>query len=652
MTRLTWSGTGERFYEAGVDRGVLYVDEAGVPWNGLTAVNQTSSGGEPTPYYLDGYKYRNLSSEEEFEASIGAYSYPDEFKPCIGVGTIVPGFYMGQQPKVDFGFSYRTLIGNDVDGIDNGYKIHIVYNALADSEDSSYGTLTDQTDPLNFTWNVATKPPRISGYKSSSHFIIDSRLVDPDALTRIEDILYGTVSVDSRLPSSLELIYLMAFSYYRTNLAVNPNLSYSPSTSTLPVSRTNYATNPYFKTLGSANTNGSTGTWSDMTTGGPAGVSAGKWRKYTMTVINSTSPISLSCDLPTISKRVAALPGEIWTASFYAYADLGTSGRTARIDYAFYNSSNVIIGSVTAGSTTTVVNLSWVRASATITAPANTAYIGITASISGSSGTVGNGILGFTECLIEKEETLYDALSGTYSADTRLTAAFSGSADASTTIGLAAGLFLSDVVADTAGKMGSATTLMAGSSSTVRRTRDSSVAHEGTYAGVIVPTGTSNSSYVDIYGTTALTTPYLLPGRTYRMSAWLRRKGVMRAYKALATNSQHSRLIGYYQTPGQPASTFTTNLGTQGPNSNAESQSTLTMAIPSNSLGGLLRVVNGSPNPSDPLWFDCVIIEDVTASVPSDSEFFDGNTVDTTLARYEWTGTADQSTSTKGIYFV
>lgn len=206
MPRLDWDASGARFYEAGIDRGVLYVEgQPGVVWNGLTSVNETPSGGDPRPYYIDGVKYLNLSAPEEFEATITAFTYPVEFEVCDGSAQPRQGLFLTHQRRKSFGFSYRSMIGTDQsDGY--GYKLHIVYNALASPTDREHKTLKDQNDPDDFSWKITTKPPAMAEYKRTGHIVIDSRMTDPTILSAIEDILYGTDGDSARIPTFEELI--------------------------------------------------------------------------------------------------------------------------------------------------------------------------------------------------------------------------------------------------------------------------------------------------------------------------------------------------------------------------------------------------------------------------------------------------------------
>lgn len=209
MSRLTWGAIDERFYETGVDCGVLYVGtDAGVAWNGLVSVSESTSGGEAKPAYIDGYKFRNTASSEEFEATIEAYSAPKEFRVCDGTMSIQNGLFATQQPRRTFSFSYRTRIGNAVDGADHAYKIHLVYNALAAPAERSNKTIGDSAEAATLSWSLTTLPPQITGYKPTAHFVIDSREVPSALMASIEDILYGTDAASARIPSATELIAL------------------------------------------------------------------------------------------------------------------------------------------------------------------------------------------------------------------------------------------------------------------------------------------------------------------------------------------------------------------------------------------------------------------------------------------------------------
>jgi hypothetical protein len=207
MARLSWMNTGSRFFETGVGRGVLYVaGQPGVAWTGLTSVDENPSGGDPTPYYLDGVKYLNIPASEEFEATISAYTYPREFGVCDGSVGMRSGLFATAQPRKPFGFSYKTRIGNDIEKADYAYKIHIVYNAIATPSNKSYKSLGGSIDTVDFKWDITTTPPKLDGYKNTAHIVIDTRYVNPATIAAVEDVLYGTELTSSRLPDVDELL--------------------------------------------------------------------------------------------------------------------------------------------------------------------------------------------------------------------------------------------------------------------------------------------------------------------------------------------------------------------------------------------------------------------------------------------------------------
>lgn len=215
MSKLVWDQTGERFYETGVKQGVLYVQEKGaypkgVAWNGLTAVTESPSGAEATALYADDIKYLNLMSNEEFGATIEAYTYPVEFGQCDGSADLTPGVSIGQQARKTFGLCYRTTIGNDVDGNDYGYKLHIIYGALAAPSEKAYATINDSPEAITFSWEVSTTPVNVTGHKPTASLTIDSTKVDSEKLAALEAVLYGSEDAEARLPLPDEIATLMA----------------------------------------------------------------------------------------------------------------------------------------------------------------------------------------------------------------------------------------------------------------------------------------------------------------------------------------------------------------------------------------------------------------------------------------------------------
>lgn len=215
MSKLVWDATGARKYETGVRNGVLYVMgeggtyPKGVAWNGLTAVTESPSGAEATALYADDTKYLNLISAEEFGATIEAYTYPDEFAECDGSATLAAGVTIGQQPRKTFGMSYRTVYGNDVDNESYGYKLHLIYGAVAAPSEKPYATINDSPEAITFSWEVKTTPVNVTGHKPTASLTIDSTKVDKAKLTKIEEILYGKDEVEARLPLPDEIIQIL-----------------------------------------------------------------------------------------------------------------------------------------------------------------------------------------------------------------------------------------------------------------------------------------------------------------------------------------------------------------------------------------------------------------------------------------------------------
>jgi hypothetical protein len=220
MAVLTWDGTGDRTYETGVDRGVLYIPNNsgvyndGVAWNGLVTVTETPSGAEANAQYADNTKYLNLYSTEEFGATIEAYTYPDEFAAFDGLGVPTDGVTVGQQARGSFGLSYRTRIGNDVEGDEYGYKLHMVYGCTASPSEKAYTTINDSPEAITFSWELMTLPVAVTGMKSTSLITVDSTKVDPESLAELEQFLYGTAGTDPSLPLPDSVISLFAGTVY------------------------------------------------------------------------------------------------------------------------------------------------------------------------------------------------------------------------------------------------------------------------------------------------------------------------------------------------------------------------------------------------------------------------------------------------------
>lgn len=215
MAKLVWDKSEERLYETGVDHGVLYLRDAdgtypkGVVWNGLTSVNENPSGAEETPLWADNIKYVSLRSAEEFGATIEAFTYPDEFAACDGSVELAKGVLIGQQSRKTFGLAYRTVVGNEVEMNEHGYKLHLIYGATASPSQKNYATINDSPEAITFSWEITTVMTEVgNNFKPTASIVIDSTKVDPSKLNALEGILYGTESEEPRLPLPSEVYAL------------------------------------------------------------------------------------------------------------------------------------------------------------------------------------------------------------------------------------------------------------------------------------------------------------------------------------------------------------------------------------------------------------------------------------------------------------
>ena len=216
MSKIVWDQTGERYYETGVKNGVLYVYDAknkkygtGVAWNGLTAVTESPSGAEASPLYADDIKYLNLMSNEEFGGTIEAYTYPDEFRACNGEAELTAGVVIGAQTRKTFGLCYRTTLGNDTEGNDYGYKLHLVYGALAAASERAYATINDSPEAITFSWEFSTTPVAVTGHKPTACVTIDSTKVAAEKMALLEAKLYGSESDEPSLPLPDEILTIL-----------------------------------------------------------------------------------------------------------------------------------------------------------------------------------------------------------------------------------------------------------------------------------------------------------------------------------------------------------------------------------------------------------------------------------------------------------
>jgi len=240
MPALEWDLVGERFYETGIDHGVLYIPDVsgvyatGVAWNGLTSVSETPSGAEPNAQYADNIKYLNLISVEEFGATVEAFTYPDEFAQFDGLSVPSPGVFIGQQPRKTFGLSYRTRVGNDLEGDAYGYKLHLVYGCIASPSEKAYNTINDSPEAIAFSWEISTTPVPVTGLKPTSLLVVDASTVDSGALTSLEDALYGNAGGEAHLPLPDEVIAMFGAPALATGAQAGTPGTWTPSGSGVP----------------------------------------------------------------------------------------------------------------------------------------------------------------------------------------------------------------------------------------------------------------------------------------------------------------------------------------------------------------------------------------------------------------------------------
>ena len=240
MTRVAWDQVGERVYETGVDHGVLFIPNAGgvynngFAWNGLTAVTEKPSGADATPMYADNIKYLNLIAAEQFGATVEAFTYPSEFAQCDGTASPTPGVDVHQQSRKPFGLAYRTQVGNDLVATDFGYKLHLVYNAIATPTEKKYATVNDKPDAIAFSWDVSTTPVDVPGFKPTSIVTINSTKVDAGGLTALENVLYGSAGVEPRLPTPTEVIAFFSGAVVVTAQPLAPTYTLGTHTIVIP----------------------------------------------------------------------------------------------------------------------------------------------------------------------------------------------------------------------------------------------------------------------------------------------------------------------------------------------------------------------------------------------------------------------------------
>ena len=640
MTKLAWGATGTRTYEAGVDRGVLYINGIdGVPWNGLTSVKENPSGGAPTPYYLDGVKYLNISSTEEFIADLEAYSSPDEFANCDGSSSIYSGLIVTQQPRKQFGLSYRTLIGNDTNGQSHGYKIHIVYNALAGPSSKDNTTLSDSSTPSKLTWNLTTTPPAYSTYKPTAHMIIDSTKTDPDLLAVLEGYLYGADGIAPRLPTpsqlvsqfgtwnpmaldaSLNFIGVKSNSVSTiTNLATNPSFE-SVATGTTVV-RTNLATNSSFEgaTAGINYWPGVSGLAvpSSSITGGLFG--SGHYR-LTWTTASTISGGFLSAHGATIK------PNLVYTLSGWVRPSID---QTMSLYGNFYNGS-IDTANISRGNTLTLLANVWTRVWVTATSGLNDNAMDV--NFYGDLPFPVGATMDLDGLLIEQTDQLRPYFDGSTPDALGFDYGWTGVANASTSTAKAAvvpvitnlatnpsfesvvpgtALVRTNLCVNPGAEVDVVGWIQKGSAPTITRSTEKS--HIGVSSVKIVSTAGSGSGVgIDVSG--------LVVGAQYVMSGYV-----------LVPNGQSSTVVSTVASIGYGTSSTKNGLWEQ-------ISMLFTATLGTHNVG--FDFLTGF-SAGNYFYIDSVLIEQTDQLRP----YFDGSTPDALGFDYGWTGVANASTST------
>jgi hypothetical protein len=240
MTRLTWDNIGEKIFEAGVEQGVLYKQNAqgvyntGFAWNGLSAVNESPSGAEANKQYANNKVYANITSAEEFSGSLEAFTYPAAFAECDGYAELTPGVSIGQQRRVPFGLSYKTKIGNDLAELDFGYKLHLIYGAKAAPSERNYTTINESPEAMALSWELTTEPVAVAGKRPTATLVIDSTKVSAAKLADLENVLYGTAGTDPRLPLPDEVATIIGTNLVVTALPTAPAYNNTTKVLTIP----------------------------------------------------------------------------------------------------------------------------------------------------------------------------------------------------------------------------------------------------------------------------------------------------------------------------------------------------------------------------------------------------------------------------------
>lgn len=627
MPKLVWNAIGERRFEVGVDRGVLYPRaRPGVPWNGLVAVSQNVSGGETQPYWADGKKFAQYSDMEEYESTIEAYTYPPEFEELDGTYATGKGLAFGLQPRREFGLSYRTLIGNDVNGTDHGYIIHLVYNCLAAPSDKEYETIEDEVEAVTFSWDITTRNEPYIGGQDTAHVMIDSTKTHPGLLSIVEAIIYGAGGVTPRLPlpnelhslfnswvstgvpEKFNLIGLMDNTRQTlTNLYMNPSFERAVTTADI---YKNLWTNPSFETLGGADREIRRNRYLRPNMDSLVGLSAVNGAIISMDAgkVLVSAPVNAFADsgIALVSNCPAVNAGETLTYSFDVTGVVEDEWRVSIQGTPLASNYNGPLVRVGVGETK--------RISATVTfANAGNPAVYVlrrTASIA-STAYVGKPLVERGSLLSTVPSPFF---SGAVSPDSDLVPSWTGTANASESI--LTGKQVIDVGSVSA--YSSASWSLPGGSRSIH----------------VSGRWDSNDSYASIGGDAGGLRLGMEAGKTYTVLATARMTEPMTGQinGRARTVTLHTRAGGAHVPSSSP----------QTPNIAGVHQIRWTFTIPANSVEAFLRLYNGAYAGEGEIWWDNVLLIEGDYKGP----YFDGSTLPMVRRNLSVSPAANRFTST------
>lgn len=627
MAKLIWGEAAERFFETGVDRGVLYVDNNGYAWNGIVSVSEAPTGGESRPAYLDGVKFRNIAASTEFEASLEALSAPSEFGPCDGTAAIHNGLFATQQPRRAFSLSYRTLVGNAVVGSELGYKIHLVYNALAAPAQKTNSTINESPEAGARSWSLTTLPPALTGMKPTAHFVIDSRTTPKGLLNAIEEILYGSEAAQARIPMVSELVELFQSEGPLLRINHNTNPAFRSSTGTLEVTR-NYIKNPLFRAVSGVvvmrqnwatnpGAEGSSG-WSSnnpdtWTASFDTTVKRSGTRSCKSVPVASGTSTGIMSVFNAGGSDIPCVVGTVMTGSFYFTSN---ANHKARIAYVFLDSSGAAMGSSTYSPYTDSIpgdiNV-WNRVSiTTITIPSGAVKIRYIAEVARTDGNSTTSDVAYADdFLCETTNTLNPYFDGSTVNTSDLTHSWLGATGSSYSVVTGRAL---------TGLSAGGNSALVQSTEWLRPNRTYSMRLASRYH-------LGTSGYADL-ATLVSGTPLLIPGKTYSVSGWF--------YSPPSKPNTAAAIMFVVSGAGGAKSTKVSPGG-------GEQFLSLTFTVPTDPAmtGAYLRLYNAHAQGDADIWIsDLVLVEG-----PMAPSFFSGSSAPDRGLVYSWEGVVDASSS-------